>query len=93
MGVDPARLRAILDVLRDAGVRRAKVPVVDAGALPAGMGDLGLLEVEFEPTPESAAPFVGKDGRPVDLDEGAGPLARDPDADLEAANFKKPTDG
>lgn len=51
-----------------------------------------MLEVEFAEPPEPATPFATKDGKPVDLDEGAGPLARDPDADLEAANFdpKKP---
>ena len=90
--MDPARLSTILDVLRDAGVRRAKVPLADARKVGTECVPF-LFEVEFEPTPESAAPFVGKDGKPVDLDEGAGPLARDPDADLEAANFKKPTDG
>jgi hypothetical protein len=87
--VDPARLRAILAVLSDAGVKSAKVPVLDAEEFSADRS-LGLLEVEFAEPPEPVTPFVARDGKPVDLDEGAGPLARDPDAELEGANFPKP---
>ena len=92
--MDPARLRAILDVLRDAGVKSAKVPTAEIykglDAQGAATISHAVLEVEFEPTPEPITPFVDKSGKSVDLDAGAGPLTRDPDADLESANFKKP---
>ena len=89
MCVDPACLRAILDVLRDAGVTRATVPV----AIDGTYAHPPTLDVTFAEPPEPTTPFVGKDGKPVDLDAGAGDLARDPDADLEGANFPKPGRG
>lgn len=93
--MDPARLRAILAVLNDAGIKRAKVPLWDGhktGADQPAVESL-VLEVEFAEQPEPATPFVGKDGKPLNLDDGAGPLARDPDADLESANFTKRESG
>lgn len=85
--MSPAELSEYLQVMKDAGVR--------CGTLPGG------VQFEFHPMPVPLAQLVGKDGKPVDLDEGAGPLAKDPDelvaeemerdTDLEmhAANFKR----
>jgi hypothetical protein len=78
--VEPGKLRELLAVLREGGVKSATVPVSN--------GD--TLHVEFaavEPQ-VSASPFVDAKGKPINLDEGAGELTRDPDADpIEAANF------
>lgn len=83
--MDPARLRELLAVLREAGVKRAKVP---------GIGDEAPLEVEFGVAPEPVAPAATgavlidtRTGQPVDLDEGAPDLARDPGDAIARANF------
>lgn len=84
--MDPAKLRELLDVLRELGVKSASIPIFDDSCSPRQ----NPLTVEFFERPDAATPFVDVDGKPVDLDEGAGPLARDPDADMERANFPRP---
>ena len=78
--MSPTELREYLSVLKEAGVRNATVPVGQAG---------DSLVVEWAPDasapPVSASPFVDKDGKPVNLDEGMPDLARD---DIAAANFE-----
>ncbi len=89
--MDPERLRALLAVLREAGVRRAKVPSADG---------LAHFEVEFGPPPEpeatpaaptSAVLIDKRTGQPADLDEGAPDLASDPGDGIRAANFPPKT--
>lgn len=77
----PGGLRAYLDELRGAGARIAKVTLAsgDGFEVQFALDESDLSAV----TP--AAPFVDKDGKPIDLDEGMPELARDP---IEAANFK-----
>lgn len=60
----------------------------------AGQGMAGaFLTVRFAPPsrPVPVGPFVDKDGKPVNLDEGLPLLAQDPDErdPIEAANFAK----
>lgn len=85
-------LRDQLAALKEAGCVKAKVTFGPANTVTS-------VEVEFPATPASAAPFLGADGRPVDLDAGAGPLTKDPDEDerpvletadaaIERANFR-----
>lgn len=72
--MDPTRLRDILAVLKDMGVRRASIPVIDDGCMTVRQSP---LEVEFESAGRPSPPtFVNpKTGEPVDLSEGAGELA------------------
>lgn len=103
--MDPARLRDLIAVLREAGVKRAKVP---AGEIYKGFSETGavsfshaLLEVEFDDGPDVAAPSAAfpegtvlidtRTGQPVDLDEGAPDLARDPGDAIRGANFPPKT--
>jgi len=85
-----ADVTAHLDAIRLAGAAKA-----------AWHPDGTLASVEFAPVPVSAAPFVDRKGRPIDFDEGAPALARDPDEpdprddepadrDIERANFTRP---
>ena len=78
---DPEKLRQVLAVARESGVSRLRV---------------GGLDVTFAATPdvEPVSAFVDEKGKPVDLDEGMPPLAREPefarDVDpVVAANFNK----
>lgn len=67
-------LRAQLDILREMGVRKARVRYDGS--------EVAEIDVEFADaaTPVSAEPataFVDKDGNPVDLDDGMPELGRD----------------
>ena len=81
--MDPARLRDILAVLSEAGVRRAKVASDDA----AGRNE--SVEVEFGGTSAAAPTFVDpRTGHTVDLSEGAGELASENvDEEIAKRNF------
>lgn len=85
-------LRDQLAALREAGCIKGKVTF-------GAQNTVTSVEVEFAPGPVPAAPFVDASGNAVDLDEGAGPLTKDPDAPpapseepsdaaIERANFK-----
>lgn len=63
------RLSHVLEELKAHGVQSAEATF-------NSKGDVVGLKVEFAPV-MSASPFVDKDGKPVDLDEGLPPLARD----------------
>lgn len=96
--MDPARLRELLAVLREAGVKRASIPIIDDGAMAVRQIP---LEVEFDAAPEPEVFMAGttsaemaaadlidtRTGQPVDLDEGAPDLARDPGDAIARANF------
>jgi hypothetical protein len=88
--MDAGAVAELLEKLRAGGVAKARL-TFDGDAVDS-------IDVEFAPGPTAVAvsQFVDKDGKPVDLDAGAGPLTRDPDAalalessdaDLERANF------
>lgn len=103
--MDPARLRDLLAVLREAGVKRAKVPAAELykGVSVEGAVSFShaVLEVEFDDEPESNTPAAAvpegavlidkRTGQPVDLDEGAPDLARDPGDAIRGANFPPKT--
>lgn len=102
--MDPARLRGLLAVLREAGVKRAKVPLWDGrkAAADGPSAESLVLDVEFEPevdepetpvanAPGGAALIDTRTGQPVDLDEGAPDLARDPGDAIARANFPPKT--
>lgn len=76
---DPEKLRQVLAVAREFGVQKLRA---------------GGLDVTFASAPdvEPMTPFVDKDGKAVDLDEGLPPLAQPPEFDREVdpvvkANF------
>jgi hypothetical protein len=86
-------VQELLDTLKAAGCTKAKLELM--------AGEVVALDVEFEPSPVSASPFVDARGKPVDLDEGMPALAKDPDApapdddadtgaEIERMNFRKP---
>ena len=88
--MDPTQLRNILAVLKEAGVRKASIPVIDDSCMAARQLP---LEVEFEPAPaKPPAPLIDPTtGQPVNLDEGAPEMAQaDLDDKIRAANFPAP---
>jgi hypothetical protein len=91
-----AFLRDVIAELKASGAVKGRVEF-DGSAVKA-------VELEFPAAPKSAAPFVGADGKPVDLDDGLPPLAKDPDepppvqlessdSAIERANFKPKGNG
>lgn len=88
-------LRDQLTAVREAGCVKAKVTFGPQNTVTS-------FEVEFPAAPAvaPAAGFVDAAGNPVDLDAGAGPLAKDPDESepsmedsgpaIERMNFRKP---
>lgn len=92
--MDAKALREILAALSEAGVARAKIPIMSIdGPCPS----IGVLEIEFAP-PTSARPAKASlttmtdpvTGEPVDLSEGAPETAReDVDAQIAARNFER----
>lgn len=87
----------IASALKDVGCARARV--VFKGS------EIASLEVEFATAAGAPAGFTDAEGKPVNLDEGAGALTRDPDEDeappaletsdaaLERANFRPKPNG
>lgn len=76
-----AELKTGLSELRAAGIRSARIPLIDMG------GEGTVLYVEFFPPESSRAPvpaLMDRDGKPINLDEGMPELARD---DIAEANF------
>jgi len=72
MGKRTARtdeLEFALSVLREAGVSRSRITFDEHGPT--------SIEVEFSP-PVVPAGLVDRSGKPVSLDEGMGPLEKDP---------------
>jgi len=88
----PLQLTEVLDLLQARGVRKARAEFDEEGYLRG-------IDVEFEARPVPVTPFRDAEGKPVDLDAGAGPLTRDPDESpaaeepsdvaLEKANFQR----
>lgn len=78
-------LEDVIGALRATGCARGKV-TFDGSTVAS-------VEVEFAeaPMPVAVSPFRDKDGKPLDMDEGAGPLTKDPD-DAPAAPVEEPSD-
>lgn len=91
--MDAAAVAQLVESLRARGCSKVRATFDGAG--------VDSIEVEFAPVPVPVTPFVDKEGAPVNLDDGAGPLTKDPDDDapaprlesddaaLEHANFHK----
>lgn len=78
-------LTQVLAQLRDAGASRAKVEFDAKGGVKA-------LDVEFQDNVSAniaPAGFVDSSGKPIDLNEGAGPLEREEDDEIERSNRQR----
>ena len=85
----PDDLRAILDVLRECGVRKASIPVIDDTMMTVRQSP---LEVEFDRAPPGHPALLTDPttGKPVNLDEGAPETAQDIDEAIRRKNFPTP---
>ena len=91
--MDAAEVQRLVEGLRGAGCAKVRMTFDIDG--------VSSVDVEFTEGPRPATPFVDSEGAPVNLDDGAGPLTRDPDDDmpvpstepsdvaLEHANFSR----
>lgn len=91
--MDAAAVASLIEELRTRGCAKVRATFDGDG--------IDSIEVEFSEGPVPVTPFVDKKGEPVNLDEGAGTLTKDPDDDappprlesdeaaLERANFHR----